>query len=234
MIAYMMIDQNSSISCAYADYSIKSWEPLSDIIQIIPYQCVTPETIHKDHFLWMNNPLRKKSETELAILATYHSLFLRMSFEECMVLEHDSYLLNPDTFRQLFNRRKEFEVFTPGTSMECNLYTPEFAYHMAQSIQYNSTALGPMGVAHILHSNRNKNWKPCLWPIGGQSGKVGIGNRIDAVHSGFADEMFPQPVTQCYNIEWHGTNPSPTREKYSEESKMKEEPHYHYFTLDNT
>jgi len=234
MIAYMITDLNNPISCSYAKYATKSWEPVSDIIQIVPYQCVTPKTIHKNHFSWMNNPKRSKSETELAILATFHSLFLRMSFQEFMVLEHDSYLLNPVLFRELFNRRNEFEVFNPGTSMECNLYSPRFAMHMAREIEFNYSAIGPMGLAYYLHSRPEYNWSPCLWPVGKQSGKVGIGKYVSEVDRGFCDEEFKQPVTQCYNVEWDGTNPSAVKSKYSGRDRIKEEPNYHYFTIDKT
>jgi hypothetical protein len=131
MTAYMIMDFNNPVSVEYSKKSIESFKCVSDLIEIIPYQCTTPKDLvwrdnEKDQHGFgplldpsvcgvklsfvPSNPKKGGSFTqpEIAGLVSHYKLWRKQATakERFIILEHDAYILNEEKFRALFEALK--------------------------------------------------------------------------------------------------------------------------------
>ena len=209
MKGLMITDLNNPISCSYNEVARKSFECVSDILDIELYQCRTPATLNpKIKF----NPAKKRSETEKAILCTYYDILSRISTqkEELIMMEHDAYLWSDreNDFRNHVRDISRYDIWNVGIAVECHTMSPAMAEQMIDLIDndFDHRYKGPMGMISCL-----QNQNSVLFPKNGQEGLI-----TEAVHCKMAGKgegnVLPAPVTQCYNTALGMTN---IRDHYS-------------------
>lgn len=192
----MITDLNNPISLSYSEIARKSFECVSDILDIELYQCRIPATLNpKIKF----NPAKKRSETEKAILCTYYDLLDRIYTlqEEFIIMEHDAYLWpnQEEEFRNHFNNISRYDIWNVGKAVECHTMTPSMAKQMTDliSTDFDHDRKGPMAMCCAL-----KDQSCVLFPTFGQKNLISEANNCNnALNSN--GPVFSAPVTQCYN-----------------------------------
>lgn len=242
MKAYMICDLNNPVSVQYTDVSIKSFEPVSDLIEIIKVQCFVPDTIdtcpHKFKISAISHARKYKGQNrtippgERACLTSHiHQWFEQAATpERFIIMEHDAYLKDESKFRSLFARVEEFEIWNCGIAMECYSMSHRFARYMRLYLEddnYEATS-GPMGEIFYLYMKLHKKRYhltsgilPLLWP------NIYMRNQIVSSHgqnpaTAIRTGMFESaPVTQCFDATIGSTieHPLPINKKTNPDVK---------------
>jgi len=123
--AYMIVDFNNPVSMSYMEKSLKSFAPLKDILNIIPVQCTTPDTLPIE-------PCGIVSGVLNSILHSHHMLIRKIADgEDILIMEHDAALINEDSFREMYDACwGNVEGFFPGVAMELYSLSPKLAVWM--------------------------------------------------------------------------------------------------------
>ena len=146
--AFILCDFDNPLSMRYLDLSLKSFEPVKDIVNITPLQCDTPATTpiyHKGYKYPFSEEDRKHLPSWLevddpkevllprhiggcfydppaygAIAYSQLKLIKRIAEgENIAIMEHDAALINEKTFREMIDEYwGEVDLFMPGTCME--------------------------------------------------------------------------------------------------------------------
>ena len=175
---YQIVMSDNPVSMEYHEISKKSFECVSDIIEIIPFEAITPQSHNFDE-------LQKKIKWELSLtgleiwgrsetgieihdphtpseragmLSHWELLKLRSEVEENFyVIEHDTFLLpeQEENFRELLELREDYELEYAnfGLFMGCYSVSKKFA-HYAYHLLYNRDFPingGPYGVMERLY-----------------------------------------------------------------------------------
>lgn len=155
--AYILCDFDNPLSMRYLDLSLKSFEPVKDIVNITPLQCDTPETTpiyhkgykypfseedrkHLPSWLELDNPdeeLRPRHiggsfyDVPLYGAIAYSQLKLVKRIAEgepIAIMEHDAALINEESFRAMIDEYWGYaDFFVPGTCMEFYGMSPRLA-----------------------------------------------------------------------------------------------------------
>jgi len=125
--AYMQVDFNNPVAVKYMKVALKSFEPVKDIFEIEPIQCVTPDTLLpelENSNYQIGSQAYKDRNWLPGEIGSFHSQF-RMAKriaegEKLWVLEHDVYLRPEriDDFVALVKKSHEKDVMNIGTGME--------------------------------------------------------------------------------------------------------------------
>jgi len=190
----MILDFMNPVSRKYADFSVKSFESVSDVLTIEPFQCCTPRNPLGINF----NSEKKRSKTELAILETYYLLFEQLSEgEKFIILEHDAYLRpdREDIFRKHLQEIDEYDVWNPGIAIECHTVKPHVAEQLCVTIydDYNSSHRGAMSLM-VTPNNLTK----VLYVKDGRTGESCISDTTRKAAKGDGESILA-PITQCYD-----------------------------------
>lgn len=137
--AFIICDFDNELSMRYLDLSLKSFEPVRDIVNITPVQCTTPKTLPirfqkneepipfyveddgKDYLrarffggTWCDNEIHN------SIMHSQLMLIERIAAgEPIAIMEHDAALINEESFRYMVDEYwGEVDIFMPGTCME--------------------------------------------------------------------------------------------------------------------
>jgi hypothetical protein len=153
--AYMICDFNNPISMRYVELSLKSLEPLKDLINVTPVQCTTPETL-PIRFEKNQKPIPFYVQQELGdyvrqrhyggtfcddmiyncIMHSHMKYIERIAQgEEIIILEHDAALINEESFREMFDTFWGADTFFPGACMEFYGLSQRFAKWMVELMQ---------------------------------------------------------------------------------------------------
>ena len=175
---YQIVMSDNPVSMEYHEISKKSFECVSDIIEIVPFEAITPQSPQYDELnkkiLWeqslngleikgrLQNPELENAEPHTpseraGMLSHWELLKLRSEIEEDFyVIEHDTFLLpeQEDNFRELLELREDWELEYAnfGLFMGCYSVSRKFA-HYAYHLLYNRSFPingGPYGVMERL------------------------------------------------------------------------------------
>lgn len=155
--AFILCDFDNPLSMRYLDLSLKSFEPVKDIVNITPVQCDTHETTPKyhpeilppyteedyanlpswidlnDHTDWLRarhiGGAFYDTQEYGAIAYSHLKLIKRIAEgEPIAIMEHDAALINEDSFRAMIDEYwGEVDLFMPGTCCEFYGLSSRFA-----------------------------------------------------------------------------------------------------------
>src|SRR6056300_1340807 len=188
----MICDLQSQISTEYVKHATKSFEAVNDVIEIEPYQFFTPKNPSNSFEF---NTSKQRTPTEIAILETYHSLMrLLADGEKFIIMEHDAYLRDEETFRKHLSDIEEYDIWNVGIAVECHTLKPEFAAQWCKNLEddFTSNSKGPMSL--MLKMQHQKN---VLYTTDGQEGLMCKAKTTGNAARG-KGQIFKAPVTQCY------------------------------------
>lgn len=174
IIAYQIMDMNNPVSVYYSNISKKSFEPVKDLVHIVPFQCTVPSTLPKN-IKWRRCP----TEEYRSIVYTYYRLMQKvMQGEEFIILEHDAYLIpeRENIFRFLYKNLSDYLMWNPGAALECSKYTKPIAEYWIDSFENQfregvRETIGAMGLFWWAAKDLNLNL-PILWPWHAARGKT--------------------------------------------------------------
>jgi len=189
-------DLNNWKSIKYAEKSLETFAPVSDLIEIETYQCYVPDTLPS--FKWNEN--KKRTLTEKSILYTYYELMTRIADgEKFIIMEHDAYL-NPDRidiFRKWFSDSNldRFSIWNVGIAIEFHTLSKEIAQTFLKIMESDHTesAKGPMSI--IAKSHNRINAGKILFPVAGGVNLMCVAENTRNADKGIG-EIYNSPVTQ--------------------------------------
>jgi hypothetical protein len=177
---FILCDFENPLSMKYLERSLKSFEPVSDILNITPVQCDTPKTIpirfQKNEppipFYVANDGvdyLRPRffggtfcdSPLYQAVMYSHFKLIKRIAEgERLIIMEHDAALINEESLREMIDlyyldeMMVDVNLFMPGTCMEFYSMSQRFAQLYCEFLlnfgHYHTRTSGPLGVAHMM------------------------------------------------------------------------------------
>jgi len=139
---YQIVMSDNPISMDYHELSKKSFEPVNDIIEIVPFEAITPH--HPDfeehesrynwqHLLSMDSKHNSKkfdkphSPTERAGMCSHWELIRQRSLndEPFFVTEHDTYLLpeHEDVFRESLELWEDYDLHYANIGLYMGCYS---------------------------------------------------------------------------------------------------------------
>tara|TARA_R110000868_G_scaffold9000_3_gene45578 strand:- start:8991 stop:9737 length:747 start_codon:yes stop_codon:yes gene_type:complete len=220
MKAYMICDLTNPVSVSYTEVAMKSFEPVSDLIEIIRLQCYKPDTLNQctAKFSISDISSAKKYQgqnrlippAEKACLTSHVDLWFKQAdtSERFIIMEHDAYLRDPSKFRSLFSKIDDFEIWNCGIAMECYSITRRFARYgiLYWSDPDKQITSGPMGELFFIYTKLHRSRYhltsgilPVLWPTVYMKNQIvstkGGDPRTTIRHGKFESA----PVTQCYD-----------------------------------
>jgi len=130
----MIIDRDNPVSIEYSEISKKSYQPLIDdgTIEIIDFDAVNLKTSDqyqsKYNFkpsLVLGQRTQEHHPTEIAGMCSHFELLKKQAEtpERFIILEHDSYLLEPDLFRQCIKLIEEENLCYANVGLFFSCYT---------------------------------------------------------------------------------------------------------------
>ena len=150
MDAYQIVDFDNPISVKHFEYSVRSLEPVSDLLNVKQVQCVTPSTLP----VGLLSEEKDRSPTEKAALLSHYYLIKRIAEgEKLIILEHDVYLRPgfEDIFRKAFETYRSLPVWVPGIAVECYTISQAVAKRFCKLVESdrNHKMKGPMLLLHV-------------------------------------------------------------------------------------
>jgi len=222
--AVMICDYSNPISMAYSKVAMETWEPIKNV-QVERWQCYTPETI-------IGNPLNipwgsyssasKYKDVRHKISTTEKACFTSMlhwwkhiaeTGENIIILEHDSFVRNPDKLNAMIENWKDWDVWCPGIAAECIYMNQDFAkFLMREWYEFKNTVdAGPLAEIHTgivrywaskLNPRRPK--ANVLWPTLKMNNTLGEIVNSSTDMTNFTELLLGKlgvqnaPITQCY------------------------------------
>jgi hypothetical protein len=179
MKAYMIANLNDPVSVQYTEIALESWKK-QNILDIEVIQCYTPDTISEIEPLYNWQPLLHKmqigqtsSPSERAGDISHWQLLKKRaeSSERFYVMEHDSYLLDPDEFKRQYDFTMEqgLAYANHGMFMSCYSFSRPAALFMNDLLLNQAFPLngGPYGCVERLVktylSNQRQDWGRYTW-----------------------------------------------------------------------
>lgn len=209
--AYQLVDLKNPKALFYLEHSRRSLEPVSDLIELIPYQCYTPATIPKE-FKFKDG--KKRSETEKAALASHARLAQKRQDEFFIAFEHDAYLWPEqiDNFRSMLKHLNDHTVaWFPGIAMECYLVDKTMAKKFADVVTNDSSHMrGPMAIYSEIITNacvelvkKGRNIE-VIWPVNGGENKSCRSTLLTDCSEG-KGTLLDAPITQHVDLQLNTT-----------------------------
>ena len=216
MKAYMIADLNNPISVKYTEIALESWSK-QNILDIEVIQCYTPDTISELEPLYNWRPLlhgmqkdKQSTKSERAGDITHWQLIKKRaeSDERFYVMEHDSYLEDPDEFKRQweFTMEHGLDWANHGLFMSCYSFSRRCANYLNYLLLEKGFPLngGPYGCVERLvktYLTRVPNNREYTFMTHHQNSEcVGVGateKRLFVVYNCATDEsMFKRASTQ--------------------------------------
>jgi hypothetical protein len=139
---YQIVIPDNPISMEYHELSKKSFEPVNDIIEIVPFEAITPHhpdfEEHESRYNWqhlLSHDSRHKSKdfdkphspTERAGMCSHWELIRQRSLtdEPFFVTEHDTYLLpeGEDSFRESLELWEDYNLHYANIGLYMGCYS---------------------------------------------------------------------------------------------------------------
>lgn len=201
--ARMICDLENPISQHYTKLSIESFSPVSDLVQIEPFQCYTPETM--PDFDWCEK--KGRALTEKAILYSYYTLMKQLAEgEKFIIMEHDAYL-RPDYIDLLVKwlpAHDKLTAWNPGIAIEFHTVTKEVAEHFVHLCETdnNHDVRGPMA---MISRSCDLVGGDVLYPVTGETNQMCYAQSVGEAHRRDG-EVWDAPVTQMVDMNIGVTN----------------------------
>ena len=201
MKAYQIVDFNNPISVDYFNYSMTSFIPVRDLLEIEQVQCVTPDTLPASVKL---DPSKKRTKTQEAVLMSHYLLIKRLAEgEEFIIMEHDAFLWPEriDTFKLLLTKIPTTAVWVSGIAVECYTMSHVVAQEYCRLVETDGSHryTGPMTILHHAGNYACKKAQTrVMWPLYGETGKVVFARNVNEASAG-KGRMNEAPVTQYVN-----------------------------------
>ena len=177
----MIADLNNPTSVKYTEIALESWTQQT-LLDIEVIQCYTPDTISELEPLYNWKPLKhtmqngnQSSKSERAGDITHWQLIKKRSesMERFFVMEHDSYLEDPEEFKRQFDFTMEhgLDWANLGLYMSCYSFSRRCALYMNNLLLNQEFPLngGPFGCTERLVktylSSKNNNNRKYTWMI---------------------------------------------------------------------
>lgn len=195
--AYQIVDFNNPVSLEYHKHSASSFKVVSDYVNIVPVQCVTPDTLPDINI----NPKYNRTPTEKAVLVSHYNLIKKIANgERCIIMEHDAYLWpdRVDTFKEQLDMVDDLTLWNCGVAIECYSLSQMAASKFCSIIEHelNEYHPGPMFLIHRVGNKVCKRErKQVLWPVSGNDNRSCLSNSATESLSG-TGIVFEAPVTQ--------------------------------------
>ena len=200
LVAYQLVDFNNPISVSYSQHSINSFKPVRDLIDIIPVQCVVPDTLPQDRFY---GDSKERTVYEQSCFCSHYSLVKRrLTGEKFFIMEHDAYLWPQDEriFRKFIQTYLKYEIFYLGIANEFYYLSDIMCKNYVKALEDGSINGGPMTHVALVYEKCVKNTSTkILWPMKGQVNRICFSNSIDSAILG-EGEVYRAPVTQHMNL----------------------------------
>lgn len=204
MKAYQIVNLNNPVSVKYHKHSLKSFEAVKDILEIVPIQCYTPDTLPTDYVYKEKN---SRTLYEQACFASHFHLVKRLSKgEKFIIMEHDAYLWPEriNAFYELMNQKEMYSAFYLGISNEFYTLDKGIAALYVEKVVEGKLSGGPMTTAMQCINHYNKRHPGlCLWPVTGQKNLISSSTSASNSANGIG-RIFDAPVTQHFMME-HGS-----------------------------
>lgn len=164
----MLVDFDNPLSMEYSEISLRSFEPLDDILDIELVQCFKPDTLpdnwarmgHWRSFQYLNN----NGIVAEAIFSSHLNLLRSQEDERIIVMEHDAYIYpdRVDILRELLNDIDSYDIWMPGACMEFYSLSTHMIDKVVDFLNNYSTfdsllgidaPIGPYGILSFINSN---------------------------------------------------------------------------------
>lgn len=202
MKAYQIVDFNNPVSVNYYKYSVSSFAPVKDLLDIEQVQCIVPATLPSNINF---DPKKKRSDTEKAVLASHYMLIKRLAVgEKFIIMEHDAYLWpeKVELFRTMLDKISTTAVWISGIAVECYTMSQEVAKRYCELMENDSShnRPGPMSILHTAGNDvcLTKNTR-VVWPLYGETGKLVFAENVNLASAG-KGKTNDAPVTQYVNL----------------------------------
>lgn len=200
LIAYQLVDLNNPVSVRYSQHSINSFKPVSDILNIVPVQCIVPSTLPQDRFY--GDSLKRSVYEQSCFCSHYNLIKKRLSGEKFFIMEHDAYLWphNQVIFRKLVQNYLKYEVFYIGIANEFYYLSERMCEYYVAALEEGNIYGGPMSHVHLVYERQVKNTLTnIMWPVKGQINRICSSNSIWLALSG-QGKIYRAPVTQHFQL----------------------------------
>ncbi len=198
--AFQIVNFDDPLSMRYLEHSQRSFEPVRDVLEIEPVQCVTPNTIPPE-----NSFKEKDTRTlfEQACFASHYNLVKRLGHgEEFIIMEHDAYLWPDriDVFYELITQKEKFSAFYLGISNEFYSLNKAISRKYVSDVNNRRITGGPMTTAlnSVKHFEKS-NASFALWPVYGQKKEICASPSVARSAKG-TGIIYKAPVTQHYML----------------------------------
>jgi len=210
---YMQADLNNPLAVRYVDYTLKSFEPVSDIFQIEVVQCITPDTLLPELKDIPNQEVR--SPQELGSLHSNYRMMKRiLEGERFWILEHDAFFRaeHEDVFRMIMSKWWTMPTACLGMSNEFYTCKPEVAKVYCDLVE-SGTRRNSLGVLHLatdLWARRSKHkantiYWPCNWSKDDRwVNRTGVGSSCSEAYNDPA-VILESPITQAVDLKYGST-----------------------------
>jgi len=235
--AYMGVDLNNPLAVRYNELSLKSFECVSDVLNINVIQCITPDTLFP--YLTLSKHKNRSPQEEAHIHSTFRLMRRIANGERLWIMEHDAYLIpeEVDIFRRIMLKYTEMPTCNIGIALECYTVIPKVAKMFCDHVinDKKHTCRGPMSILHNvtdLYCNVNgNNRNNVYWPLKGMDNRTGISNNVSRAHVN-PHVIVNSPVTQLID-ESQGTTVT-DRLRFQGNNKFYNSathPNFHFVTL---
>ena len=173
--AKMIVDFDNPVSMKYMELSLKSFKPLSDILEITPVQCTKPETLpirvkaDEDRPSYLRENERtfdrffggdfEDNPVYQSIMHSHFKLWKELveSEDRLIIMEHDAALINEYIIRKHLENFMLFDIFMPGACMEFYSMSPRWAKMLIDHLlnfPKSKRLSGPYGVMWDMSTER--------------------------------------------------------------------------------
>lgn len=203
--AYQIVNFKDPISVRYFEHSQKSLQPVRDVLDIEPIQCVLPEEVESYNFPFKNTGrYSSRSITEKACLLSHYNLVKKLyRGEKFFVLEHDVYLWPEriEIFYYLLENSSRYTIFFPGISNEFYTMTKPAAFSYLNIAVNKNDWYGPLAFSFkVMEELASKPDSFFLWPVNTLKNHIAQGKIPTDLLTGNDCIIYDSPITQHYNL----------------------------------
>lgn len=173
----MIIDRDNPVSIKYSEISKQSYQPLIEdgTIEIIDFPAVNLKTLDQYQSKYNFRPSlvigqvgKEHHPTEVAGMCSHFELLKKQSetSERFFILEHDSYLLEPNQFRQYINLIQDESLCYANIGLFFSCYTvsqhfAEWAYNILTTHPLFPVNCGPyLNMERLFKTYLGRNLEP--------------------------------------------------------------------------
>lgn len=195
--AYQIVDFNNPLSVKYSEHSIESFKRVSDIINIVPIQCITPSTLPN---ITIDDKYNRTATEKAVLFSHYHLIKQIANGTQIIIMEHDAYLWpdRVDNFRDSITKIDQLDMWNCGVAIECYSMSVEAAQEFCKIIEneIEKHHPGPMWLIHLAADRAcSHHGGQAMWPLKGNTNKSCTSTSVTSALNG-KGLITDAPVTQ--------------------------------------